>query len=76
MQIGILGSGDVGRRLGEGFVELGHMVKIGTRDTNQEKVISWVKELGDKISAGCFAEVATFGEYLSLQLRGMELWRQ
>lgn len=64
MQIGILGSGDVGRRLGEGFVELGHMVKIGTHDTNQEKVVSWVKEHGDKISAGSFAEVATFGELL------------
>jgi hypothetical protein len=29
MNIGILGSGDVGRRLGDGFIELGHNVKIG-----------------------------------------------
>jgi 7,8-dihydropterin-6-yl-methyl-4-(beta-D-ribofuranosyl)aminobenzene 5'-phosphate synthase len=27
MKIGILGSGDVGRRLGDGFIELGHYAK-------------------------------------------------
>ena len=31
MNIGILGSGDVGRRLGDGLIALGHKVKIGTR---------------------------------------------
>jgi predicted dinucleotide-binding enzyme len=40
MKIGILGSGDVGKKLGDGFIEIGHTVKIGTRDPNQAKVIS------------------------------------
>ncbi len=64
MKIGILGSGDVGRKLGEGFVGLGHTVMIGTRDPNQEKIVSWVKNHGDKVSAGSFSEVAKFGELL------------
>jgi predicted dinucleotide-binding enzyme len=36
MNIGILGSGDVGRRLGDGFIELGYSVKIGSRDPNKK----------------------------------------
>jgi predicted dinucleotide-binding enzyme len=51
MKIGILGSGDVSRKLGDGFIELGHMVKIGTRDSNKGEVVQWVSnhdEEGDK----------------------------
>jgi hypothetical protein len=29
MEVGILGSGDVGHALGNGFVSRGHMVKLG-----------------------------------------------
>ena len=32
MKIGIIGSGDVGQKLGDGFIEFGHTVKIGSRD--------------------------------------------
>ena len=35
MKVGIIGSGDVGHRLGDGLIELGHVVKIGTRDPNK-----------------------------------------
>jgi predicted dinucleotide-binding enzyme len=38
MKIGILGSGDVGRRLADGFIELRDTVKIGPRNPNQEKI--------------------------------------
>jgi short-subunit dehydrogenase involved in D-alanine esterification of teichoic acids len=31
------GSGDVRRRLADGFIELGNTVKIGSRDPNQQK---------------------------------------
>jgi len=46
MKIGILGSGDVGRRLGDGFIELGHMVKSGTRDPSKGEVVQWVSNHG------------------------------
>ncbi|MBK8271355.1 MAG: NAD(P)-binding domain-containing protein [Planctomycetes bacterium] len=38
MKIGILGTGDVGQALGTGFATLGHDVKMGSRDPNQEKI--------------------------------------
>ncbi len=62
MKIGILGSGDVGRALGHGFVELGHEVRIGTRHPNQDKLQVWLKEHPRKTSVGAFSEVAAFGD--------------
>jgi 8-hydroxy-5-deazaflavin:NADPH oxidoreductase len=65
MKIGILGSGDVGRKLGDGFIELGHIVKIGTRDPNKDEVVQWVSkynEQEDRASSGTFSEAASFGE--------------
>jgi predicted dinucleotide-binding enzyme len=60
MKIGILGSGEVGQRLGSGFIGLGHSVKIGTRDPNQEKIKEWVKKNGEPASAVTFSQAATF----------------
>jgi len=34
MKVGILGSGDVGLKLGDGFLAVGDTVKIGTRNTS------------------------------------------
>ena len=67
MKTGILGSGDVGRRLGDGFIELGHTVKIGTRDPSKGEVVQWVSNHGGeegKASAGTFTEAASFGEMI------------
>jgi predicted dinucleotide-binding enzyme len=62
MKIGILGTGDVGQKLGGGFVALGHDAKMGTRDPKNEKVKAWVAKNGSRASAGTFAEAAGFGE--------------
>jgi predicted dinucleotide-binding enzyme len=63
IKIGILGSGDVGRRLADGFIELGRTVKIGSRDPNQSKVTEWIdKHNKGKASSGTFADTASFGE--------------
>ena len=65
MNIGILGSGDVGRRLGDGFIELGHNVKIGSRDPNKDDIARWVSSHGaneGRASSGTFAEAASFAE--------------
>jgi predicted dinucleotide-binding enzyme len=70
MKIGVIGSGDVGRRLADGLVDLGYQVKIGTRDTSKKEIIEWVdrhrkggKE-SENASSGDFAEAASFGEDL------------
>jgi predicted dinucleotide-binding enzyme len=67
MKIGILGSGDVGRRLGDGFIELSHMVRIGTRNPSKGEVVQWVSNHGGeegKASAGTFTEAASFGDMI------------
>ncbi|HYY86170.1 MAG TPA: NAD(P)-binding domain-containing protein [Nitrososphaeraceae archaeon] len=67
MRVGILGSGEVGRRLADGFIELGHQVKIGSRDPNQSKISEWInKHDKEKASSGTFADTATFGELVVL----------
>jgi 8-hydroxy-5-deazaflavin:NADPH oxidoreductase len=63
MKIGIIGSGDVGQGLSNGFIEYGHTVKIGSRDPNQKKVTEWIdKHDKERVSSGTFAEAASFGE--------------
>jgi predicted dinucleotide-binding enzyme len=69
MNIGILGSGDVGRRLGDGFIELGHNVKIGSRDPNKGDIARWVSSHGAnerRASSGTFSEAASFAELIVL----------
>jgi 8-hydroxy-5-deazaflavin:NADPH oxidoreductase len=59
MNIGILGSGDVGRRLGDGFIELGHKVKIGSRDPNKSDIAQWVSSHGTNEGKAELAVLAT-----------------
>jgi predicted dinucleotide-binding enzyme len=65
MNIGVLGSGDVGRRLGDGLIALGHKVKIGTREPGKLDLQKWINNHGqEKAAAGTFAEAASFGDEL------------
>lgn len=64
MKIGILGSGEVGQKLGDAFIATGHTVKIGTR--SPEKLSAWVAGHGGKASAGSFSDAASFGEIVVL----------
>jgi hypothetical protein len=70
MKIGILGTGDVGKALGKGFLALGHEVKMGAREASNEKAAAWVKESGAKASQGTFADAAEFGEIVVLATLG------
>lgn len=66
MKVGILGSGDVGRSLGTGFVKYGHEAMIGTRTPDSEKVKYWINQTGRGASAGTFEEAAQFANVLVL----------
>jgi len=67
MKIGILGSGDVAKTLGGGFLKHGHGVTIGTRDP--AKLSEWLAQhRGAK--AGSFADAAAFGEVVVLAVKG------
>jgi hypothetical protein len=70
MQIGIIGSGDVGLALARGFTEHGHQVMIGTRDPEKESIQSWLVDAGDAGSVGSFQETADTRDLLVLALKG------
>jgi 8-hydroxy-5-deazaflavin:NADPH oxidoreductase len=66
-KIGILGSGDVGKTLGKGFVKYGNEVMIGT--SHPEKISGWLKETGPKACVGTFSEAAAFGNIIVLAVK-------
>lgn len=70
MKIGVLGTGDVGKALGKGFVALGHEVKMGSRSATNEKALVWAKETGPKASVGTFADAAAFADIVVLATLG------
>jgi hypothetical protein len=67
MKIGILGSGDVAKALGEGFIKHGHEAMLGTRDAG--KLADWAKA-NPKSHIGSFQEAAKFGETIVLAVKG------
>lgn len=70
MKIGILGSGDVGQALGRGFLELGHEVKIGTRNIPNEKLNLWLESNNKNATIGTFEDTTFFGEIIIIAIKG------
>jgi predicted dinucleotide-binding enzyme len=62
MRIGVLGTGTVGRRIATKLVEIGHEVRMGSRDAANESAAEWASEAGDAASVGTFADAAAFAE--------------
>jgi predicted dinucleotide-binding enzyme len=67
MQIGILGSGDVGQTLAAGFAKHGHTVTIGTRDPS--KLQHWASQQKN-IRVADFAATAKGAEVIVLAVKG------
>jgi predicted dinucleotide-binding enzyme len=67
-KVGVLGSGQVGQVLADGFLKHGHEVMRGSRDPS--KLTSWKAAAGAKASTGTFAEAARFGEIVILAVKG------
>lgn len=70
MKVGILGSGDVGRALGHGFLGRGDEVRMGAREARNDKVAAWTREAGPRASGGTFTEAARWGDLLVLATLG------
>ncbi|MGH9871863.1 MAG: NADPH-dependent F420 reductase [Pyrinomonadaceae bacterium] len=68
MRVGILGSGDVAKSLGRGFLKEGHEIMLGSREPG--KLASWVSESGEGATSGIFSETAKFGELVVLAVHG------
>ncbi|MBC7810902.1 MAG: NAD(P)-binding domain-containing protein, partial [Burkholderiales bacterium] len=69
MKISVLGSGTVGQTIGAKLAELGHEVKLGTRDP--QKLAEWLSNTSGEVSVGSFAESAAFGEIVFNCTNGM-----
>ena len=67
MKVGILGSGDVAKALAGGFLNHGHDVMMGTRET--AKLATWAAQ-NSKGRVGTFADAAKFGELVVLAVKG------
>jgi predicted dinucleotide-binding enzyme len=67
MKVGILGSGDVAKTLGAGFMTHGHNVTMGTR--NPAKLEDWSRK-GTGAQVASFAEAAKFGDLVVLAVQG------
>jgi predicted dinucleotide-binding enzyme len=60
----------VGRTLAAGFRSRGHEVMIGSRNPDKAELREWLREPGDGIQAGSFADASQFGELLVLAVLG------
>ena len=66
MKIGILGSGEVGKTLAQGFIKNGYEVMIGTRDKN--KLSDFAAKTNIKIES--FEEAAKYADIAVLCVKG------
>jgi len=69
-RVGVLGTGEVGRRLAAGFCSRGHEVMIGSRDPDKPELREWLSGPGAGIEAGLFADAARHGEVLVMAVLG------
>lgn len=64
MNIGILGTGIVGRTLGNDLTRKGHKVCLGSRTLDNVNAAEWVRENGASGSQGRFDDAAKFADTL------------
>src|SRR4051812_47374780 len=67
-KIAVLGSGQVGQTLADGFLKHGHDVMRASRDP--KKLADWKAGAGEKAKTGTFAEGAAWGEVVVLAVKG------
>lgn len=68
-KIGVLGSGDVGKSLSNGFLKYGFEVMRGSREPT--KLSSWLEKSNSaNAKIGTFEETAKFGDLLILSVKG------
>ena len=69
-KIAVLGTGDVGQRLANGFASKGYEVMLGSRTPDKEEVRAWLKEAPAGCAAGTLVQAAQFGDVVVLAVSG------
>jgi predicted dinucleotide-binding enzyme len=67
-KVAVLGSGQVGDALANGFLKHGYAVMRGSRDPS--KLEAWKEKAKGDASIGTFAEAATWGDFAILAVKG------
>jgi predicted dinucleotide-binding enzyme len=68
MKVGVIGSGEVGQALAEGFLRHGYDVMRASREPG--KLAAWKNGAGAKAAVGTFADAAKYGEIVVLAVKG------
>ena len=68
VQIGVIGSGVVGKTLAAGFLKAGHPVLLGSRD--RDKLATLKSELGHALQTGNVNDAVAFGEIIVFAVKG------
>lgn len=68
MNIAVIGSGEVGTALSNGFLKYGYHVMRGSRDP--KKLSEWKQKSGENALIGTFEEAARYGEIVVLAVKG------
>ena len=66
--IGVLGTGQVGQALANGFLKHGHTVRRGSRDVG--KLADWWSSAGDRASVGTVPDTAAWADIVVLAVKG------
>ncbi|MFX1313633.1 MAG: NADPH-dependent F420 reductase [Promethearchaeota archaeon] len=70
MKIGNIGLGIIGRTLGKKWVNAGHNVKFGVRNTDKEEYKSFVNSLGNNATLSDIKESINYGEIIIVAIPG------
>jgi len=70
MKVGVLGSGDVGKKLAGGFASRGHDVVMGTRSPKNPELTKWAASVKGKVAVASLSDAARHGELLVLAVHG------
>jgi predicted dinucleotide-binding enzyme len=70
LKVGILGTGQVGRTMGTGCIDLGYGVMLGSRNNDSHRASEWAQGAGEEASTGTFQEAAAYGNVIILAVRG------
>ncbi len=73
MKYAVLGTGMVGHSLASKLVDLGHEVRMGARDADNEKATAWAAEHGPNAGHGSFADVVGWAGQVIFAVSGAAL---
>lgn len=73
MKYAVLGTGMVGHSLAGKLISLGHEVRMGARDSTNQKAAIWSDTNGPKAGHGNYADVAEWADRIIFSVNGSKL---